>query len=265
MPFMPASSGREWNAGEYHRLSNPQVEWGRKLLDRLLLRGDEAVLDAGCGTGRLTRELLERLPRGRVVGVDLSQNMVDAAREHVSDPRATILRADLQELTFDAQFDGVFSTATFHWVPDHHSLMRGLLRALKPGGWLEAQCGGGPNLERLFRRARVIMDCAEYRPCFAGWQKPTQDVVDQTMAATMRRAGFLEVRCWLEPAPAVLRDAQEFKDYLATVTLHPYLERIADAALRQRFLEELAGHAGQDSPPFEMDYWRLNMSARKAQ
>src|SRR6266567_8037125 len=78
------SSSREWNAAVYHRLSGPQVSWGKKVLSRLHLRGDEVVLDAGCGTGRLTADLLEALPRGRVVGIDLSQNMLDAAREHLS-------------------------------------------------------------------------------------------------------------------------------------------------------------------------------------
>lgn len=258
------SPGREWNACEYHRLSKPQLEWGRKLLQRLSLRGDETVLDAGCGTGRLTRELLDRLPRGRVVGVDLSHNMVRKASEYVSDPRATFQQADLQELSFVEEFDGVFSAATFHWVPDHDRLMRSVWRGLKPGGWLEAQCGGGPNLERLFHRVRVIMDCAEYRAFFDGWQRPTRYVDGQAMADTLRRAGFVAVRCWLEPVPAVLQDAQEFKDYLATVTLHPYLERIPDPDLQRRFLDELARHAEQDSPPFEMDYWRLNMSARRA-
>src|SRR6266702_3251869 len=76
-----ASSSREWNSAVYHRLSGPQLSWGKKVLSRLRLRGDETVLDAGCGTGRLTAELAEALPRGRVVGIDLSQNMLAGARE----------------------------------------------------------------------------------------------------------------------------------------------------------------------------------------
>lgn len=257
------AGGREWDAASYHRLSNPQAGWGARLLDRLSLRGDETVLDAGCGTGRLARELLQRLPRGRLVGVDLSLNMVRAAREHVADPRAEFLQADLQDLPFQSYFDGIFSAATMHWVRDHDRMARSLLRALKPGGWLEAQCGGGPNLARLFERVHAIMAFPQYADFFVGWQKPTQYVYPEVMKERMQRAGFIEVRCRLEAAPAVLRDAQEFKDYLATVTLHPYLERVPEAALRQRFLDELARHAEQDSPPFEMDYWRLNISARR--
>ncbi len=112
------SSSREWNSDAYHRLSAPQVSWGKKVLSRLRLRGDEAVLDAGCGTGRLTAELLEALPRGRVVGIDLSQNMLRSAREHLAQfqLRANLVVCDLLRLPFAASFDGIVSTAAFHWV-----------------------------------------------------------------------------------------------------------------------------------------------------
>ena len=112
----------EWNASSYHRLSNPQFSWGQKVLERLELRGNEEVLDAGCGTGRLTAELLERLPRGRVIAVDHSENMLRVAREYLASrygDRVTFIRRDLQTLRLRESVDGVFSTATFHWIPDH--------------------------------------------------------------------------------------------------------------------------------------------------
>ena len=103
------SSSREWNSAVYHRLSGPQVSWGKKVLSRLRLRGDEVVLDAGCGTGRLTAELLEALPRGYVVGVDLSQNMVGSAREHLArfGSRVGLVACDLLHLPFENGFDGI--------------------------------------------------------------------------------------------------------------------------------------------------------------
>src|SRR5579863_8637271 len=116
------ASSREWNSAVYHQLSGPQVSWGKKVLARLRLRGDEVVLDAGCGTGRLTADLLEALPRGRVVGVDLSQNMLGSAREHLSPQlgnRVALVACDLLQLPFLQAFDGIVSTAAFHWVLDH--------------------------------------------------------------------------------------------------------------------------------------------------
>ena len=258
-----STNSREWDADSYHRLSNPQFAWGMKVLERLALREDEHVLDAGCGSCRLTAKLWDRLPRGRVVGVDLSLNMLCQAASHTAG-RVHLVQADLQHLPFCAVFDGVFSTAAFHWVPDHAQLFRSLFGVLKPGGWLEAQCGGGPNLAVIHQRAQTIIDCPEYREFFAGWRRTTHYETPETFEDNMRRAGFSRIKIWLEPAPARLADAEEFKQYLATVTLREHTDRITDPVLQQRFLDQLAIKASQDDPPFVMDYWRLNMSARKA-
>src|ERR1700733_8576725 len=105
---------REWNSAAYHRLSGPQVSWGKKVLSRLRLRGDEVVLDAGCGSGRLTADLLHALPQGRVVGVDLSQNMLNSAREHLESQcgsRLSLVACDLLDLPFENAFDVIVSTA----------------------------------------------------------------------------------------------------------------------------------------------------------
>jgi trans-aconitate 2-methyltransferase len=89
---------RDWDAATYDRVSSPQVEWAGPVLDRLELRGDETVLDAGCGTGRVTAVLAQRLPRGRVIAVDGSPAMVAEARKRL--PGDVDVRvADLLELT----------------------------------------------------------------------------------------------------------------------------------------------------------------------
>ncbi|MEA2368535.1 MAG: trans-aconitate 2-methyltransferase, partial [Thermoleophilaceae bacterium] len=138
-------SARDWDASTYERVSDPQVEWARQVLDRLPLRGDETVLDAGCGTGRVTQLLLERLPRGRVVAVDAAPSMVEAASAALGD-RASVFQADLMELRLDEPVDAAFSNAVFHWVPDHEQLFERLHDALRPGGRLVAQCGGRGNI-----------------------------------------------------------------------------------------------------------------------
>ena len=264
MPQSPAS--REWNSEAYHRLSRPQFEWGLKVLDRLPLRGDETVADAGCGTGKVTAELVKRLPRGRVFAMDLSQNMLQTAREHLLprfDNKVHFVATDLQDIPLDAELDGIFSTAAFHWVPDHSRLFRSLLRALKPGGWLEAQCGGGPNLARVRQRALELMSGSRFARFFSGWTPTWQYPDDVSTARRMQDAGFTAVRAWLEQAPATFANASEYKEFLATVTLHRHLERIADPAMRERFMDELARPAAHDHLPFTLDYWRLNMSGRR--
>ncbi len=260
-----SSQAREWNASDYHRLSGPQVSWGRKVLARVQLRGYETLMDAGCGTGRLTAELLQSLPRGRVVGVDVSQNMLASAREHLAPDfsgKFLLVAADLQDLPFERVFDGIFSTAAFHWVPDHDRLFRSLFRVLKPGGWLRAQCGGGPNLAGLRQRTSELAATGKFARYFAGFREPWTFSDAETAAAILRRAGFVETVTSLEVAPTVLEDLPEYSEFVRTVILRQHLDRIPNAGLRTEFVAALAGQAATDDPPFSLDYWRLNLSAK---
>jgi ubiquinone/menaquinone biosynthesis C-methylase UbiE len=254
-------TSHEWDSATYHRLSDHQFAWGKKVLARVSLRGDETVLDAGCGSGRLTGELLKRLPQGRVVAVDLSENMLRTARRHLEPEfpgHVFVVCADLQALPFSDAFDGVFSTAAFHWVTDHPRLFRNLFQALKRGGWLEAQCGGGPNLARLRARAAELTAQAPYAEFFAGWPGPWEYADAPTTAARVRNAGFVNVETSIEPAQFCLSNPDEYRQYLATVTFHQHLARIPDPELRERFLYALAA-----DPNFELDYWRLNLRGRR--
>jgi len=146
---------REWDAKTYDEISDPQFSWGLEVLDRLELDGDEMVIDAGCGSGRVTERLLERLPNGRMVGVDGSAEMIKVAGERFAgEDRVSLIVSDLLELTPElldengaaGSADAVFSTATFHWIVDHDLLFSRIHSVLKPGGRLVAQCGGEGNV-----------------------------------------------------------------------------------------------------------------------
>lgn len=221
-------------------------------------------MDAGYGTGRLTALLLEQLPRGRVVAVDPSRNMLAEARSHLV-PRfggcVRIVRADLAALPFNRAFDGIFSTAAFHWVPDHARLFRSLHDSLKPGGWLVAQCGGATNIARLIRRASVLMAAAPYAEHFSGWRDTKVFADPETTAVRLRAAGFMGVKTWLEPAPTVLPGADEFSEFLTAVNMRAHLERLPEGSLRRRFVEELTEQTAEDDPPYSLDYCRLNIRA----
>jgi len=257
---------REWNATLYHQISAPQVSWGKKVLARIALRGDETVLDAGCGTGRLTRELLEALLRGRVVALDVSENMIDAARAYLIPDfgdRVELVCCDLLNLSFHEQFDGIFSTASFHWVRDHEALFHRLYRGLRPGGWLVAQCGGHNNLNRFLARAGGLMQSSPYAQYFAGFQSPWEFSDAETAAARLRAAGFEKIETSLEQAPTKFPTAQDFQQFFESVILHRHLERIPEPELVREFLAELTRQATADDPPFLLDYWRLNLQARR--
>jgi trans-aconitate methyltransferase len=258
---------KEWNAALYHQISAPQISWGKKVLSRVSLRGDERLLDAGCGTGRLTRDLLEALPRGKVVALDVSQNMLDEARAYLEPDyagRVEFVRCDLLDLAFDREFDGIFSTASFHWVLDHDRLFRNLYRALRPGGWLVAQCGGGKNIARLLARAQGLMENVAYASYFAEYRFPWEYSDAATAAARLRKAGFEQVETNLEEAPTQLPTAPEFHQFVENVILRHHLQRMPDSVVRGQFMAELTRQYSQDDPPFLIDYWRLNLKARRA-
>jgi trans-aconitate methyltransferase len=259
---------REWNSDAYHQLSEPQLLWGRRVLSWLSLRGDETVLDAGCGTGRVTSELLELLPRGRVVAADFSENMLRTAREHLQPQfgeRVAFVEADLQFLPFERAFDGIFGTASFHWVRDHDRLFSSLFRALRPGGWLCAQCGGDGNAAKLMARVAKLSAMSPFAEYLADYKSPWEFATAETAAERLWRAGFIVVQTEIIKAPASFENAGEYSRFLETVVLRTYLERISVREVREHFLEALARLAAKDDPPFEVDYRRLNLRARRPQ
>jgi trans-aconitate 2-methyltransferase len=245
----------DWDASTYQRVSGPQAEWSQKVLARLPLEGDETVLDAGCGSGRVTRFLLDRLPHGHVVAVDAAPSMVEYARELLGD-RATVLCQDLAHLRLDEPVDAAFSNAVFHWVLDHQALFDSLFAALKPGAPLVAQCGGRGNIDRFHEIARDVARERPYAEYFEGWTGPWNFAGPEETAERLERAGFTDIETWLEPAPTRPEDPESFS---RTVCLRPHIDRLPEA-LRDDYVREVVARHDE---PFQLDYVRLNIDARR--
>ncbi len=257
------SAPHEWDAEAYQRLSDPQFAWGLRVLERLPLEGGETVIDAGCGSGRLTGVLAQRLPRGHVIAVDRSTNMIEEARRRLAElgDRVTFISADLTTFVSDVPVDAVFSTATFHWLHDHDRLFASIHRCLRPGGRLVAQCGGAGNLERFHAHAeRVCLD-EPFAKWFVDFEPAWNFQGPDATSTRLQRAGFVDVACNLEDAPTPFVDETTFREFVRTVVLRHHLARLPDDALRTRYLDAVVAHV---APSFELDYVRLNLSARRA-
>jgi len=241
-----------WDAPTYDRTSAPQQSWASDVLARLEgVAPDATVLDVGCGTGRVTEALLELVPRGRVLAIDASADMVDLARARLGD-RAQVWREDALGLSLDDPVDAVVSTATFHWVTDHERLWGVLAQALKPGARLEIQGGGKGNIERV----RTAIDAAarETAPELVDWSPWTFAGPEET-AERLHAAGFTDVRAWLEARPTYPEEPGAF---VRTSILPAHLQRLPEDR-REAFSEAVMSRV-----ELPLDYVRLNVSAVRA-
>lgn len=248
-------SARDWDAATYDRISAPQQRWAAEQLDRLELAGDEVVVDAGCGSGKITLELVRRLPHGTVYAVDAAPSMVAHTQEALGD-WATALCQDLVDLALPEPVDVVFSNATFHWIPDHDALFEALHRNMKPGARLLAQCGGRGNIDSFRKTADRVAGEEPFAPYFSDWKRPWNYATAEETAERLRRAGFHEVSTWVEERPTELEEPRSF---IATVCLVRHLDPLPEE-LRDRFVDTVMERVGA---PLVLDYVRLNMSARR--
>jgi trans-aconitate 2-methyltransferase len=246
-------SVREWDGANYDRISGTMEKLGLAVLERLQLRGDEAVLDAGCGSGRITQALIERLPRGRVIAIDESTSMIAAARERLG-PDADLRVGDLLELDLDEPVDAILSTATFHWIKDHERLFARLHAALAPGGRMVAQCGGEGNIDVLRGQAREVLANEPYARHFIDWQAPWNYASAAITRERLLAAGFQTAECSLQPAP---REPEDPRAFLSNIVLGPYVQQLP-AQLREPFMDEVLAVLGE---PVVVDYVRLNIDA----
>jgi len=244
---------REWDAGAYETVNAPMTARGNDAVARLELRGDETVLDAGCGTGEVTATLLERLPRGRAIALDGSTAMLDAARERFAgDARVSFVHADLGESLTpalgSASVDAIVSTSTFHWVPDHDALFRHLAEVLRPGGQLVVDCGGAGNIAAILDLLAELGH-TEHPWCYAGVEKTE---------AQLRAAGFdrMDVRL----VPRVSRhEPQELERFLASVVLRTFVTELGPVD-GPALVREVAARL----PEREIRWVRLEIVARLA-
>ncbi len=244
---------REWNGSNYDRISGVMEGLGLAVLDRLELEGDETVLDAGCGSGRITEALVQRLPRGRVIAVDESPSMTEVARERLG-PDVEVLTLDLLDLDLDEPVDAILSTATFHWIGDHDRLFARLHHTLRPGGRLVAQCGGEGNITVLRGAIVPIMRRDPYAEHFASFQPPWNYASAQDTEERLGGAGFESARCWLTPAP---RQPEEPREFLSNIVLGPHVQQLPDE-LRDPFMDAVMEVLPE---PVTVDYVRLNINA----
>jgi trans-aconitate 2-methyltransferase len=255
-----------WDAEVYDRIGKPMRTWAQRVIDDLALRGDETVLDAGCGSGSVTFDLLQKLPEGKVYAVDASAEMIASLAKTIDErgeTRVTPLHASLTDFTLPEPVDAVFSNAVFHWIPDDAALFGCLFRAAKPDGRLRAQCGGFGNngnvleavaavraQERFVRHLGEFTDTKKYR-------------TPEAATLSLEQAGWRDVGASLFEAPVPFEDHASAALYVKTILLRDHVARLPDDLQDDYCLAVVKETVRRHGEPYVADYVRLDMWASR--
>jgi trans-aconitate methyltransferase len=230
----------EWDAEDYAAHSQGQYRWGLNNLDRLLLSGTECVLDVGSGDGKLTAEIARRVPGGRVVGVDNAPAMVEFASLSCAESQSNVsfVLGDAQALDFDAEFDIAFSNSTLHWVPDHPAVLRGLFRALKPGGRIYLSMSGRGTAAVVLSVIHELAQHAPWRTWLDHMPVPWYFFGSEEYRIWLHAAGFILGRVELVPRIMRQQGVAGVESWLRTAWM-PYTDRVPEDD-RALFVTEVA-------------------------
>ncbi len=256
-----------WDAEGYHRVATVQEAWGIKLLKSIPTSRYAKILDAGCGSGRLTAHLLRMFPHSQVVALDRSEEMLKQATRALGrfSSRLRLVQGDLLTANPGDNFDLIFSNATFHWIRDHSRLFDNLHSWLASGGRLVAQCGGKGNLRLIEAITPLLADTAPFRSYFLGYRRPVHYGSPANTRRLLKESGFRQIRVWLHPAPTRFASRAAFKDFMRHVTCVPNLSRLPDAELKEAFLEAFLNmYEDKLGRRYLLDYVRLNIQAVKS-
>ena len=259
-----------WDAADYYDSSSQQKKWGRELLPKLRLLGDELVLDIGCGDGKLSAEIAQLVPSGQVVGVDSSPEMIGFARENFPPetcPNLSWEVMDAQELRYDGEFDVVFSNAVLHWVPDQGLVLRGVKRGLRPGGRLLFQMGGRGMASNVVQVMMSLLSRDEWGRYFNDFSLPYRFCAPEEYTQWLEDAGLRPLRVELVPKDMTHEGVGGLAAWIRTTWL-PFTQRLPEE-LRDDFIAEIVEGYIELFPPdahglIHVDAVRLEVEAEKA-
>jgi trans-aconitate 2-methyltransferase len=253
-----------WNAEVYDRIGTPMRGWAQAVIDDLGLKGDETVLDAGCGSGSVTFDMLERLPNGRVYALDSSQEMIEQMQQKIDatgETRVIAMKADLTNFELPEQVDVVFSNAVFHWIPDDHALFSAILRATKPGGRMRVQCGGGNIYAKLSHAWNAASARSPFSDHLGEYRDGKKYRSPEEAAESLQGAGWTDVRTWAFDAPVPFENEDDSALYLRTIILRDHVANLPEDLHEPYVRAVIAEYIERFGPPFTADYVRLNMWA----
>jgi trans-aconitate methyltransferase len=256
----------DFDGEKYKLASDQQKAWGRLLISGLGLRGNEKILDLGCGDGALTAELAGLVPNGFVLGIDASQSMIETARKSHAGAGLQFRLHDINAIDFESEFDLVFSNATLHWIKDHGKMLRNVFRSLKDRGTARFQFAAEGNCSNLVRIVREVMSEQRYAAYFDEFDWPWYMPSVEEYRRLLENVPFAEKKVWIENADRYFESAEAMTKWIDQPSLVPFLACVAERArrpFRDAVVERMISRTRQrDGTCFET-FRRLNVFARK--
>lgn len=227
----------EFDGKKYRQASKHQKEWGSKIISDLKFKGNESVLDLGCGDGVLTKQIADLIPEGKVLGIDSSEGMISAAKE-LERGNLSFKQMDIDSIPFKEQFDLIFSNATLHWIKDHGKLLRNCHKALKPGGIIRFNFAGHGNCSNFYEVIEGIMSSNPYRKYFESFEWPWYMPSIEEYNILLSDTDFREVKLWEENADRFFKDKDEMIKWIDQPSIVPFLKSV-DGKDKEKFRNEV--------------------------
>jgi len=232
-----------WDVDQYERFKNERAQPFRDLAALIEPRPHMRIIDLGCGTGELTRELHEQLAASETLGIDSSESMLQKAT-----PSGTLRfqRGYIESFTTDVPFDLVFSNAALHWIPDHEQLFTRLMSLLAPNGQLAIQMPA--NHDHPSHRI-----AAEVATSFGIAPRTINILAPESYAAFLHRLGFARQHVRLQVYGHVLASTADVVEWTKGSTLTPYREALPSDRYEEfltEYTNRLVNTVGDQRPYF---------------
>ena len=254
-----------WDARTYDKVSsNVQLEWGRKLLEKRRWIGNEIVMDAGAGSGNLTKILAGKVPQGQVYAVDSDSNMVKQAKSNLSGCRnVQVIHSRMDKVNLPTKFDIIFSNSALHWVLNQEDVYSHFWQLLKPKGELLIECGARGNVERPLSVIFKIMQSDQFKEHFINWKQPWYFPKPDETKKLLQEARFKDIKVNLSKRTTAFSDRQSFANFVKTVIMKPFLSYLPNAKRKDQFIGVFLDEFEQSGPGWLLDFMRLGIFARK--
>jgi trans-aconitate 2-methyltransferase len=289
-----------WDARTYDQVSRlVQYRWGQQVLEWRKWRGDEIVLDAGCGSGLLTRLLAKRVPRGKVYAVDIDSNMIKQAKNNLQFlDNVEIIQSSFTDIRIPRKLDVIFSNSAFHWIQDHRKAFQKFWEMLRPmndsnkiaeisagsnsnnnsgsNGQLLIQCGGYGNLQQIITMLEQITHLDQFKEHFTDWKQPWYFPKLHDTYKLLQQTGYVNTRVFSSSDHVTLPNRRVYSKFVKTVVIKSYLDHLSrdndDADIDRLktlflnvFLDEVEKCGNNNSSAsWFLDFVRLNIIAHRS-